>query len=678
MSRILSHFDSLVTTINPCPDATVPVRHPCQKANDELYDDLQDYIELVNKLQKHTRCSPSNCLKTKNSQQYCRFGFPKDNVEHNFIHENDREQLELITSRNDPYVNSHNRVQLQGWRANVDLKPVLNIHAAFQYVAKYATKSELCSSFSEILNKILSESDPSGSSLLSFQRLLLHTVSERDYSVQETCYLLLGLPLYYSSRTFVILNLNNESHQWLCETGIENVMPNSDVGRTERSPVQKYWDRPVELENLSMFQLYLEYKFYNGKWKRCECENVVHIWPRPSPQRNGPQWNEFCRIKIILHVPHRSLEQLNENNSLSWSDLFNHNIANSENEFKDILGPSVDKLKDKCDDDEGHKEADESKDDARPDWMVLAEMSPNAIIDGTSDLGLRDIDRNNDWFGGIRRRYPNIDSIDLNTFVQQSRIEDDVSMVNSIIVDYQTLNEKQMIIFRKIETHYNAIITNHNQVEPLRLIIMGTAETSKSYLINAIRARLQEIAMNNGAETSPVIVLAPTGIAAFNIYGTMIYSTLSILINSSNLNIEGEQLKNLQKKLNEVNYVIIDEKSMLGRCILFVVDSRLRTVFPEHQNQPFGDRSVILVGDFGQLPPVIDEPMYSKKPRHDSLSNDGMNVYNQFREVYRLDAVCRQSGNSPEQRLFRDILMRLRDGESTIDDWRILASCNTF
>ncbi|CAG8606715.1 20363_t:CDS:2 [Rhizophagus irregularis] len=54
--------------------------------------DLQaehDYIELVNKLQKHTRCSPSNCLKTKNSQQYCRFGFPKDNVEHNFIHEND-------------------------------------------------------------------------------------------------------------------------------------------------------------------------------------------------------------------------------------------------------------------------------------------------------------------------------------------------------------------------------------------------------------------------------------------------------------------------------------------------------------------------------------------------------------------------------------------------------------
>ncbi|EXX67050.1 hypothetical protein RirG_117960 [Rhizophagus irregularis DAOM 197198w] len=170
MSRILSHFDSLVTTINPCPDAPV-----------QLYL----FTILAKKLMmnyKHTRCSPSYCLRTKNGQQYCRFGFPKDNVEYSFIHKNDRGQPELITLRNNPYVNSYNHVQLQGWRANVDLKPVLNIHAALQYVAKYATKSELHSSFSEILNKILFESDSSGSSLPSFQRLLLHTVLKHNYS----------------------------------------------------------------------------------------------------------------------------------------------------------------------------------------------------------------------------------------------------------------------------------------------------------------------------------------------------------------------------------------------------------------------------------------------------------------------------------------------------------------
>ena len=35
MSRILSHFDSLITTINPCPNASIPDRHSCQKGNDE-------------------------------------------------------------------------------------------------------------------------------------------------------------------------------------------------------------------------------------------------------------------------------------------------------------------------------------------------------------------------------------------------------------------------------------------------------------------------------------------------------------------------------------------------------------------------------------------------------------------------------------------------------------------
>ena len=83
----------------------------------------------MNKLQRHTRCSPSYCLRVKKDQQCCRFGFPKDTVEQSFIRENDRGQPELFTSRNDLYANPHNRLQLQSWRANVDLQPILNIRA---------------------------------------------------------------------------------------------------------------------------------------------------------------------------------------------------------------------------------------------------------------------------------------------------------------------------------------------------------------------------------------------------------------------------------------------------------------------------------------------------------------------------------------------------------------------
>lgn len=64
--------------------------------------------------------------------------------------------------------------------------------------------------------------------------------------------------------------------------------------------------------------------------------------------------------------------------------------------------------------------------------------------------------------------------------------------------------------------------------------------------------------------------------------------------------------------------------------------------------------------------------MYSQTPRRVQLSNDGIIAYKQFREVYKLDTVERQSGDSEEQRHFRDILLRVSDGETTIDDWKTL------
>jgi len=54
MNNVIQYLDSLVTTINPDLDAPFPERHPCQKRSDELQYDLQDYVDLVNKLQCHT------------------------------------------------------------------------------------------------------------------------------------------------------------------------------------------------------------------------------------------------------------------------------------------------------------------------------------------------------------------------------------------------------------------------------------------------------------------------------------------------------------------------------------------------------------------------------------------------------------------------------------------------
>jgi len=156
MDNAIQYIDSMVTTINPGINAAIPERHPCQKRPDEIEDDSKDYIELINKLQQHTRCSPSYCIRINRSkEQICRFGYPKECNDHIFIREDKRGQPEVILKRNDPYINLYNRMQLQGWCANVDLKPVLSIHAVLQYISKYASKAEPSSNaFTDIFNQI--------------------------------------------------------------------------------------------------------------------------------------------------------------------------------------------------------------------------------------------------------------------------------------------------------------------------------------------------------------------------------------------------------------------------------------------------------------------------------------------------------------------------------------------
>lgn len=78
----------------------------------------------------------------------------------------------------------------------------------------------------------------------------------------------------------------------------------------------------------------------------------------------------------------------------------------------------------------------------------------------------------------------------------------------------------------------------------------------------------------------------------------------------------------------------------------------------------------MLFGDFGQLPPVMDLPLYTVS--RSSLSDIGSTAYKFFNHDIVLDQPMRQSGQDPDQVLFRDILLRLRNGQTTEGDWRCL------
>ena len=84
-----------------------------------------------------------------------------------------------------------------------------------------------------------------------------------------------------------------------------------------------------------------------------------------------------------------------------------------------------------------------------------------------------------------------------------------------------------------------------------------------------------------------------------------------------------------------------------------------------------GGCSCLLIGDWGQLPPVMDLPLYTTVSRSE-LSDLGSSNYHLFDHAVVMEQVMRQAGQGADQRLFRDILMRLRNAEVTVDDWKHL------
>jgi len=113
--------------------------------------------------------------------------------------------------------------------------------------------------------------------------------------------------------------------------------------------------------------------------------------------------------------------------------------------------------------------------------------------------------------------------------------------------------------------------------------------------------------------------------------------------------------------------------SMIGSRMLGMVNRRLKQGKPETQHLAFGGLNIILMGDHAQLPPLFDLPLYSTPPNNaNPLTLDGWSLYYGFDKAVVLSQCYRQSGTSPDENKFRDVLMRLRDGANTENDWKFL------
>ena len=316
--EIIQHVDRIVSTLNPAvlPDgsnvdsAPLPKTSPhiCNQPYSDIADFDQDLADLVATCQRHTRCSAAYCLRTRGGVQSCRFGYPKPlQPETTILTEKDVEPA-VLTARNDGLINSYNPVQLSAWRANVDMQYCVSRHKVIEYISKYATKCEPRSQpLREVYSHIVRTLTSHSTSLRAVQKLLINSVGERDYSAQETCHLLLQLPLYHSSRDFIILSLDGSR---AVEERLEDGQP-----ATKLSILDHYISRPSTppFQDMLLLEFAQQYSMPSSpgsELSRRAKKVVVIVRPYCSPDPSGSKYEQYCQQKLMLHIPFRQVQEL--------------------------------------------------------------------------------------------------------------------------------------------------------------------------------------------------------------------------------------------------------------------------------------------------------------------------------------------------------------------------------
>ena len=298
------------------------------------------------------------------------------------------------------------------------------------------------------------------------------------------------------------------------------------------------------------------------------------------------------------------------------------------------------------------------------EWMRVAQMQMAGMVD--HDVANLEWDRDADWTI-TQLRYNESQRIQMQRWVIEKKAEwhseNEEGTIWPIDLVQLECNKMQWNAYRLVQSHFNDTQEGCQHRAPLRLIIYGISGTGKTYVIKALSNLLGR----------QCLLTATTGMAAQLTNAKTIHSVAALPISnipSDENELTGQRLQALQNAFEGVKYVVIDEMSMMGQRTFAFVDLRLRQATGA-LNEFFGGLNVILVGDFGQLPPVGDVPMYVQ-PNTSSLRQRGYVAYREFTDVVVLERVQRQVGDSATQRRWRDVLWKVRNGEAGRAEWELL------
>jgi hypothetical protein len=630
-------------------------------------------------------------------------------------------RVKIVTKRNDPLLNNYNSLFLDYWRANLDFQLIVDPVAVMEYMCKYASKPEKASQEAvAIFRKVAATADDAISTLTLLRKGMLQMSGSRDYGAPEIAFTSLHLPLVNSNLIFEAVNLNG-----LTQIDLSRGSKNKPVFKeTLLSLYSQRLEMPFvediflgvtqhEFEQMNFRNFAYKFKVVYNKLKVRASQKksnrlVLKFYPAPRPHARGTNYDQHCMYQLIKYKPWQSnsdtlifpflqtrpppASDLEKEALMSeaWKVVYESFLKtptakNVIPSFENEIRQSLYAVGVKQSDEEGEVDDEENQENF-DDWMTILKGLKNCdssvSVESTWEKprfnwSRQIIDEIPTWLATQKKIAESVSDSSLAMCLDECKCDDcdengmcddenggespDVFRIEPAEEKSDTPTPKQQFVLDIVREHVQQL-RNAEKVQPLRMLVLGTAGSGKSFLIKKLRVLLRD----------SLSVCATTGAAGVLIGGSTLHSLVKLPIRANQKKpLQGNALRKLQNDWKAFRgtpkqFLIVDEISMLGKNALYWVDQRLRQA--TCVNELFGGVSVLFFGDFGQLFPVRDAAMFLTESYTDSLEKvRATMLYKSFSDVVILDENLRA-----KDEVFKDLLLRIRNGNCRDGDYELL------
>ncbi|XP_060603886.1 uncharacterized protein LOC132756767 [Ruditapes philippinarum] len=595
-------------------------------------------------------------------------------------------------------INHYNKVLIRSWEANMDIQYVLDAYSCVSYIVSYISKGQR--GLSNLLRDACNEAQQQESDIRQrVRRIGNQFLSSVEIGAQEAVYLVLQMPLRRCTRNVIYVDTKQPDERTSLIKSQNNLkdLPLSSTEVEMDSTLKRYKRRPKCMENLCYADFAAWYDLCPGRKQ----EKVAHIeedlpeteyehdkdddlepcgsvdyekkirFPCGTCVRKRKRQKviythvasitqdkeEFFRQKLMLYSPWRNEEDL-----LQYFSTHEGSYNAKRDEI--ILN---EKQYENC-----------SVDDS----LEVLEYNYNSVININSEIQFQEaVDVNNgnneslvtECFDASQRANSFIDyDIGEDIGIQPRSQGSEVMPFNEVSDDaylqqVRSLNHEQKQFF------YHILSKIKKQSLPFYTFLSGGAGVGKSVVTRCLYQGLMKYLNHKRNEIPDAVKLlmcAPTGKAAHNIGGLTIHSAFCIPANQGFQfkPLDMQQLNSMRARYHSLKMIIIDEISMVGRGMFNFINLRLQEIMG--CQSPFGNVSVLAVGDLFQLKPVMDSWIFSQSYSSLQMNCLGPSLWVDLFDFFELKIVMRQK----DDQSFAELLNRLRENLCTENDLKVLRS----